>query len=493
MDQVEKKLLLADDEADIREILHLYISDMGYQVFTAEDGDQALDLFRKEKPVMVVTDIKMPGIDGIDLLRKIKTESPDTEVIMITGHGDLDLAIKSLKYEAADFITKPINTDMLEVSLNRAYEKVSMRKQIRSHHENLHRLVQEELRTARHKYHQLFEVAPCYITVQDKNLIITESNRLFKEHFGETGGQHCYKIYRHRSGPCEECPVVRTFEDEQSHQMETVVTSRTGQQYHVLIITAPIRDSEGRITHVMEVSTNITQIRELQDRLTSLGLLIGSVSHGIKGVLTGLDAGMYQLKRGLTKGNPSDVEEGFDVMKEMAGRIRKQVLDILYYAKDRTLELETVDVLTFAESLAMTVEPKAKMHGIGFARHVGPSLGTFEIEPSVVSSALVNILENAVEACVYDRSKPSHGVDFRVTAEGEDILFDIQDNGMGMDQETREKLFTLFFSSKGSKGTGLGLFIANKMIRQHGGSIQVESEPGQGTRFILRIPRVQNK
>ena len=73
-------------------------------------------MFRELSPAIVLTDIKMPGMDGIELLRHIKAESPDTEVIMFTGHGDMDLAIKSLKYEATDFVTKPINDEILEIA-----------------------------------------------------------------------------------------------------------------------------------------------------------------------------------------------------------------------------------------------------------------------------------------------------------------------------------------------------------------------------------------
>ena len=95
---MDQKLLLVDDEAGIRKVLGISLSDIGYTVFTAENGEEALKIFRKETPPIVLSDIKMPGMDGIELLRTIKHENPDTEVIMITGHGDMDLAIKSLKY-----------------------------------------------------------------------------------------------------------------------------------------------------------------------------------------------------------------------------------------------------------------------------------------------------------------------------------------------------------------------------------------------------------
>ena len=128
---MDNKILLADDEEGIRKVLGISLTDSGYDVITAENGEEALEIFRRVQPSIVLTDIKMPGMDGIELLQKIKQEDPDTEVIMITGHGDLDLAIKSLKYEATDFVTKPINDDILEIALKRAHEKMDMRRQLR--------------------------------------------------------------------------------------------------------------------------------------------------------------------------------------------------------------------------------------------------------------------------------------------------------------------------------------------------------------------------
>ena len=637
MKDVLDKILLVDDEEGIRTVLGITLSDMGYDVVTAHNGEEALEIFRKTTPDIVLTDIRMPGIDGVELLRKIKGESPNTEVIMISGHGDMDLAIKSLQRDATDFVTKPINDDVLGIALKRAHERMSMRARLKEYTENLEKLVEEqsaklveaerttaalqtvmglssalgslagdlaggieyldempclvsihdknlrvvaanelykrklgdrigedslavfvgqdsqrwqdhiqmtfetgqsqrtratlagregdempvivhtapirdrhggvklvlemladatevrrlqdELRATQQRYQQLFDEVPCYISVQDRELRLTATNRRFQEDFGNAQGGHCYEVYKHRKGPCRECPVAKTFEDGQSHQAEMVVTSHKGRQHNVLIWTAPLRDADGNITQVMEMSTDITQIRQLQDHLSSLGLLIGTLSHGIKGLLTGLDGGMYVLSSGISKKNDVDITEGWRTVKVMVDRIRSMVLNILYYAKERDLKWEYVDVLSFADEVASTIEPKLQGTEIGFVRRFDPSLGKFEIDSSVVRSALINILENAVDACRQDAADKVHQIAFQVGQDGDRILFDIRDNGMGMDQETRENMFTLFFSSKGSKGTGLGLFISNQVIEQHGGTIEVDSQPAEGTRFRILMPR----
>jgi YesN/AraC family two-component response regulator len=139
----ENKLLLVDDEEGLRKVLNIALSDSGYQVLLAENGREALDIFLKERPPIVMTDIKMPGMDGLELLRRIKVEFPETEVIMLTGHGDMDLAIKSLEYEATYFITKPIEDGDLDAALNRAKRRIESRKAQQAYADRLSELIGE--------------------------------------------------------------------------------------------------------------------------------------------------------------------------------------------------------------------------------------------------------------------------------------------------------------------------------------------------------------
>jgi signal transduction histidine kinase len=198
---------------------------------------------------------------------------------------------------------------------------------------------------------------------------------------------------------------------------------------------------------------------------------------------------MYRIESGLEKDDKQRIKDGWEVVKLMVSSIRNMVLDILYYAKKRDLKWERIDVLSFADEVASIVEPQALSHNIDFIRNFDNSAGDFEVDAGVVSSALVNIIENAIDACINDHSKKKHQIVFDVKAEKDCIRFEVSDNGIGMDQDTLENIFTLFFSSKGHKGTGLGLFISNQIIQQHGGSIKVESTPGQGSHFNIRMPK----
>jgi signal transduction histidine kinase len=369
---MEKTILLVDDEKDIREVLRLPLSDLGYDVLEAENGEEALRLFERRQPPMVLTDIKMPGMDGIALLQKVKQVNPEAEVIMITGHGDMDLAVKSLKSDATDFITKPVNVDVLEIALRRAAERILTRQKLKEYTRNLERLVAEK--------------------------------------------------------------------------------------------------------------------SELQSHLSSLGLMLGSISHALKGLLTGLDAGVYMVDGGLAKGNPGQLREGWEIVKQRMERIRKVVLDILFYSKKRELKRERINAVALAEEVAAAATGKLAETGIVFVKEFDPESGEVEADPAYLQAALLNILENAGDACLAEGARKPPRVVFSLQRKKNRLEFDILDNGIGMDPATQEKLFTPFFSSKGDQGTGLGLFIANKVVEQHGGQITVSSAPGRGSLFRISLP-----
>ncbi len=115
--------------------------------------------------------------------------------------------------------------------------------------------------------------------------------------------------------------------------------------------------------------------------------------------------------------------------------------------------------------------------------------GGFVADPSYLQAALSNILENALDACSRDECKLQHHIRLHVRCEPEMVVFEIDDDGTGMDGETKQKLFDLFFSSKGAHGTGLGLFVTQKIVEQHGGRIEVRSSLGHGSLFRVIIPR----
>jgi len=164
-------------------------------------------------------------------------------------------------------------------------------------------------------------------------------------------------------------------------------------------------------------------------------------------------------------------------------------MDILYYAKDRKPELSKVSAGDILKDVCLSMEDKAKKLNLDFVYDIDPEAGDFEVDPQAVRSLLMNLLENSFDACRVDTKKSEHKVEVNLKGASDHVLFEFKDDGIGMDQETREKAFSLFFSSKGAGGTGLGLFISNKIVQSHGGTIHLESEEDKGTSFLVKLMR----
>ena len=174
-------------------------------------------------------------------------------------------------------------------------------------------------------------------------------------------------------------------------------------------------------------------------------------------------------------------------MKRNIERIRSMVLNVLYYAKDREIFWRSIDVVKMVSTVEEILTNRASQ--VGAELKMKSEEGTFDGDQDAIQSLLINLLENSLDACRVDKKKTSHEVSLSAYFSDDQMVFDIADNGIGMDQETKEKAFSLFFSSKGAEGTGLGLFIAHKIINGHHGTIDIESQLGEGSRFIVKLPR----
>jgi PAS domain S-box-containing protein len=483
------KILLVDDEKGIRNVLEITLQDAGFDVSQADSGDTAVKLMATQSFDIVLTDIRMPGMDGIDLLKKIKTQTPDTEVIMLTGHGDFELAIESLKLDAVDFISKPINNDVLEIALKRAQDRIVSRNKIKDYTLNLETLVKEktsELEQSQKKYLQLFNESPGYLTVQDKNLNIVEYNRRFQSDFDYSDGMTCYEVYKQRRSPCPDCPVEKTFNDGKTHTQEMAVVLKDGTEKNILIQTSAIHDSNGDITHVLEMSTDVTMIRTLQDHLVSLGLHISSISHGLKQLITGLDGGAYLIESGLKKQNTPQISDGWEIVKDKITQTRQMVMNILFHSKKRKPERTDVLLNDLINEAVSTIQLKLDQEDINVNIDLPKAPIHLQVDKMAILAVFRSLLENSVDACTNTYRKGR--IHIQATEQNHQIQLKLRDNGKGLSPDKKNKIFDLFYSDKGNKGTGLGLFIAKRSIEQHKGEIQVASKKDKYTEFTIILP-----
>jgi len=352
------------------------------------------------------------------------------------------------------------------------------------------RQLKEDLRNTQQRYQLLFDAVPCYVAVMDREMRFTANNRRFIDEFGDQTGASFREVFCLDPEKLKKTPMHKTFHDGNPHHGEMTLPAAGGRRYQTLVWTSPIFSAAGKLLQVLLIFIDITQIQALKSNLSFLGLMIASISHSVKGVLSGLDAGVYTLNKAISRRDENQIHEGLELVKHMAERIRKITLDILYYAKDRELNCSLIDLRQFAHDVIDTVRPRFKRLGIRLDCDVEKGTGTFTADAGLLKAALVNFLENAVDACMADsKGKADHRVVLKCESNPDAIGMSVEDNGLGMTSEQLKRLFTVFYSTKGIKGTGLGLFIADKIIRQHGGDIVVESSLGQGSRFCVRLPR----
>jgi PAS domain S-box-containing protein len=337
-------------------------------------------------------------------------------------------------------------------------------------------------------YRQYFEEMPCYVSVRGPDLRILDANRRFREEFADLGGEPGFNFCKNRTGKSPNCLVEQTFLDGKPRSGEEVLSSKSGEEIRVRVSTVPFRNGAGQVVQVLEMATDINEIHRIRSQFASLELLVGSITHGIRGQITGLDGGAYLVNTGTTKNSPERIQKGWAMVQRNVERIRSMVTDILYYARDRVPQWEPVSIPALVKDLREKMEKKATDPAVEFQIEVAQGAAEFTADPKAIRSMLGNLLEGAFDACRTDPGKEERRVLFSASQNQESTVFTIQDNGIGIDRETRERAFGPFFSAKGGQDTGAGFFISHKIVKSHGGTLEVDSTPGVGTSFVVRIP-----
>jgi two-component system NtrC family sensor kinase len=499
-----KKLLLIDDEEDIVKVLSMSLRSDGYQVLTALSGDEGLEIFQKELPDIVLTDLKMPGIDGLEVLRRSKTINPDAEVIVITGHGDMDSAIESLRYGASDFINKPVRDEALQIALERAKEKISIRSKLNAYTTDLENMCQIAIGEVKRKsdfQDKLIRSSNDGIVATDENGEIIIFNPGAENIFGYSRLEVVRKMTFDRLYPKELADEFKQgFRRKRDMKgwgwKEVSVVGKDGIKVPARFSGTLLREGDTVIGSV-GFFQDLRELKRLQhelvnsERLAAIGQTVARLAHYIKNILTGLKGGTYIVNIGLDKGDADKLKAGWDVVQRNVGRVSSLVSDLLSYSKEREPEYVNCLPNDIAEDVCELMEMEASKNKIEIVRDFSSSIEEVSMDSNVIHRTLLNMVSNAVDACVFDFDmKKRHQVTVRTVLEDKKnmIRFEVSDNGCGMSSDVKKKLFTAFFSTKGGKGTGLGLLVIQKLVQEHGGKMKVHSKLGEGTTFKMMLP-----
>ncbi len=335
-------------------------------------------------------------------------------------------------------------------------------------------------------YRNIIDLLPVYLSIQSRDLEILFANQTFKNDFGNGISKHCHEVYKGSKDPCESCPVQKTFEDKEIHFSEETIYTRYGKECRILVYSAPILDDSGDVTSVMELAANITRVKAMQHELALLGQSAAFMSHGIKNILEGLQGGSYVVDEGIHDGDIELIKKGWQIVKNNVIDISNITQNALYASKKRTIRLEKSSPADIVKNLVINYQGKAEYLGIKLRYEANKDLPDVNLDVISIKRMLNNLISNALASCTKDTTKDHHTVIVRAEIYNElQFKFEVEDNGPGMDKTTKKRIFNAFFSTKGSDGTGLGLAVVNKIVKQHKGKIEVESELGKGCNFRI--------
>jgi PAS domain S-box-containing protein len=224
------------------------------------------------------------------------------------------------------------------------------------------------------------------------------------------------------------------------------------------------------------------------ERLAAVGQTVAGLAHGVKNILTGLEGGMFLIRWGIEDARQDKLEEGWKMLDRNFHKITTFVREFLSFAKGRVPVVTPTDPNQLAAEAVALFSEAARERGITIEADLQDSVPETNLDAEALHRCLANLISNAIDACLLS-DKDGDRVIVRTRDRDGTLQFEVEDNGCGMDYEIKRKVFTSFFTTKGTKGTGLGLLVTKKIVQEHGGSVDIESAPGSGSVFRISLPR----
>jgi len=567
----DPRILIIDDDEGIRDYLAELLNLQGFETGVAEDGEAGLERFSRGGFGLIITDLVMPGLDGIEVLEQARRHDPDVEVIVLTGYGGRETAIEAMKKGAYDYLQKPTDPDELYLTVRKALERRRLAEENRRYQKQLELLVEKrtsELTETKNFLQSVLDSSLEYsIIAVDREGGISLFNR-GAEHLlgwksGEVRGKDCIALLAPREGEGKKLGLgdLVPKSEKRVHEREILVRrkdrvdltvsltvsrlkNRTGKMVGYLLIAKDISEQKAleeevaRYTHNLEhlveerteelakrnrdLEMALKQLRETQahlvqsEKLASIGQLAAGVAHEINNPIGFVHSNLATLnkytkrirvvldevKRNL---GPAMEEEGgvgelwrkarLDYILEDLDNLISESLEGTLRVKSIVADLKNVSALDRAQlhSTDLTRELESTLNVLrGELKHKADVVREYEEIPAVncnpqkINQVFLNILMNAAQAI----ESPPGRITVRTRRVGQDrVAVEIEDNGKGIAKENLPRIFDAFFTSKEiGEGTGLGLAISYRIIKEHGGDIEVESEVGQGTLFRILLP-----
>lgn len=528
------RLLVVDDEEPLLEIFIEFFEDSEYQLTIAKSGEEAMELLERQEFDLVVTDLNLPGADGLEVLTYAKRRDPEIEVIVLTGNASTMTAINALRDGAYDYVLKPFDLYEMEQTVRKALERrrlLSENRQfvvsLQRHRDELAQLVDEATWRMRSLYEVGKEITATLDLDRTLNLILEKSAELTRADRGllflldENDEIHCRVLL----GIAEAAEAEELWAEALHATNTRVIAEKRAVLAEVDIpgggsstawVVPFLQESEvvGTIVVLAVVGRSFSQDdRDLLVGLASQATIaihnarvyekiqaldrmksefVAVVSHEVRTPLTAIKGTLEILGDESYFEMPEPQRELLEICFTNVERLETLINDILDFSKLESSRLSThfgsVHVGSLLGSVVVNLGKLAEQKSIGIETEVSDPLPAIEADELRISQVLTNLLGNAVKF-----SSENGTIRVRATVDGEGVRLDIEDTGIGISPDDIPKLFTKFrqldsSSTRTASGTGLGLAISKGIVEEHAGRIWVTSTPGQGSVFSVWLP-----
>lgn len=484
-------VLVVDDEKGIRDGSERIISRMGCKALTAKNGEEGLDIVGRTDVAIVLLDLKMPGIDGMEVLKRIQAKDQDILVIVITGFATIETAIEAMKRGAYDFVPKPFEPDQLRIVVNRAREKIWLKKETEKLESERRRNL-ADLGTEKSRIHTIIDSIPNGIVVTNADGQVVLMNPAFcrlLDLAADTaiGGQ--ISGYLPDEGLCRLIVEISSGRHVDFDDIPTYEFSVGGDRF-LMARGRPVLGERNACLGAVVTVIDITNMKVL-DRLKSE--FVAKVSHELRSPLSTIHEQLALVLNDLM-GQLSESEEHLLARaKEKTQGLISTIGDLLDLSRiesgttcqePKPIQLEDLlsNIVDFLGTRARTKEQTLSLD-----RPTDP-LPSIKADPLALESIFGNLITNAI-------NYTQNGGEIVVKADmtGINLRVRVIDNGFGLEARYLDKIFDRFFRVKNDKtrfitGTGLGLPIVKGLVEALKGRISVESVPDKGTTFTVLLP-----
>jgi PAS domain S-box-containing protein len=491
----ETQVLMVDDEPGILEIAGEFLEIEGdIRVTTAGSASEALDILHSREIDVIVSDYLMPpGMNSIELLKKLRDQGNDTPFIIFTGRGREEVAIEALNNGAAFYLQKGINIEVQFTELRNMIDQVTGR-----------RRVERALKESEEQNRMIVENAPVIIYTARYNgeeLPLTSHNPAFERMTGWSCRELSGRSLRSLIHPGD-IPLLREMVHTgpgagAPHNGELRIRTKRGEYFTGAFVTTPLMSS-GRVTGELGIVRDITEERrniillknkgdELLEKNKELESFCYSVSHDLRAPLRIIEGYTEIINRQSGNSLPPESRQAIERIKVAGKRMDRIIDDLLRLSRAGRTALVVGDVNL--SSLVTTILNNLSGQQPGRKKVFLVAEGLVaRCDRNLMQGALENMLDNAWK---YTRNNDETRITFGSLQKDRDTWYFIRDNGVGFDAKNAENLFmpfSRFHTESEFPGNGIGLATVKRIIQRHGGRIAIESDCGKGTTVLFTVP-----